>query len=423
MRLFWRVVLTTTFLIAGGYHTSEAAGFHYNAGIGYDFLSQEYFLDSAAQSGVDSVLTDWSLRTDYLDDVKGMLSFTVLPLNDRSLELTTRYEQTSDFFRLKFRGDARANLGKSRLDLNGELDWRHRHNGEATFGDSYLFGYSRAKLAVPVNESVKSIFEVRGEFVEFDSVTATSFNYYKVGGKIGFEKLFKNFSFGDVKAKFSTRQAPDSSAMNYVNFGIEGSYFGFYNQGDIDFYVNVERKDYNLIDGRNDFWKYELEGRNKVRMGERYFTSQEIDFELTEYDPNDPVNLDYYVLELTLLAGFESRVLTIGVGPEIEALHEDKDDFMVSGDYFEAGGKVEVDVLKGSRLFVSTESVLGYRDLKDNDELITDYTYERVNVIGNAMIFKGLRFNILFSAEWEWHQIPTNDSKIFLLSSSLSYGF
>ncbi|MEW6411865.1 MAG: hypothetical protein AB1483_05250 [Candidatus Zixiibacteriota bacterium] len=422
MRLFWRVVLTTTFMIAGGYHTNEAAGFQYNAGIGYDFLSQEYFLDSAAQSGVDSVLTDWSLRTDYLDDVKGILSFTVLPLNDRRLAFTTRYEQTSDFFRLKFIGDARANLGDSRLDLNGELDWRHRHDGEASFGDSYVYGYSRAKLAVPLNESVKSIFEVRGEFVQFDSVTTTSYNYYRVGGKIGLEKFFENFSFGDIKAKFQTRQAPDSSAMNYVNFGAEGTYFGFYTGGDIDLYANVERKDYNLLDGRNDFWRFELEGRNKVRLKERYFTSQEIDFEYMVYDPNDPVNLDYYILELTLLAGFESPAFTIGVGPEVEALHEAKDDFMVSGDYFEVGGKVDVDVVSGSRLFVSAESVLGYRDLKDNDDLITDYTYERVNLIGNTEIFKGLRFNVLFSAEWEWHTIATNDNKIFLVSSSLTYG-
>lgn len=422
MRLFWRFVLTTTLLIAGGYHTSEAAGFYYKAGVGYDFLSQEYFLDSASQSDADSVLTQWSLKTDYLDDVKGLASITILPLSDRTLELTSKYEQTSDFLRLKFLSDLRTKIGTSRLDINGELDWRKRHRGTADFGDNYLFGYSRARLSVPVSPSVRTIFQAQGEFVNFDSTSSSSYNYYRVGGKVGFDKVFENFSFGNIAATFSTRQVPDSTQLHYVDFGLQGSYFGMYSQGELDFFGRLGRKDYNQPDGRNDFWRFEFDGRNKVHLGERYFTRQEIDFVLTNYDPNDPVNLDYYVLELTFLAGFETMNLTFGVGPEFEALHEAKDDFAVSEDYFEAGGKVMLDYIKAGRIFLSFESVLGRRDLKDNNELITDYTYERLSVIGNLKFLKGLSLNVLFSSEWEWHTLPNNDTQIFLLSSNLTYG-
>lgn len=422
MRLLWRFVLTTTLLIAGGCHTSEAAGFSYKAGIGYDFLSQRYFLDSVSRDEADAVLTEWSLKTNYLDDVKGLVSFRLFPLSNRNLELNTKYEQSADFIKVKFLGDARTNLGSARLDINTQFDWRKRHRGEVDFGDNYIYGYSRAKLAVPLSTSVKGFVQTQGEFVNFDSVSSSSYNFYRVGGKVGLDKIWENFSFGNVALTFTTRQVPDSLGLNYVDFGLEGNYFGFYSQGDIDMFARLGRKDYNLIDGRNDFWRLETDIRNKVRLGEEYFAKQELEFELTGYDPTDPVNLDYYRIELTLLTGFEANYFALGVGPEFEALHEEKDIFTISEDYFEIGGKIDVDYIKAGKLFLAVESVLGRRDLKDNNELLTDYTYERVNVIADVRFFRRLTFNVLFSAEWEWHQISTNDSEIYLLSSSLTFG-
>lgn len=421
MRLL-KYVLTTTLILAGGCHISEAAGFYYKAGIGYDFISQEYFLDSASQAAADSVLTEWSLKTNYLDDFKGFLSLGVSPFGDDRLQLTSKYEQTPDFLRLKFLGNSRTKLGSSRLDLKAELDWKNRHNGTAEFGDSYIFGYSRAKLGVPLNPDLKGIFELRGEFVEFDSASETSYNFYRAGGRVGLEKIYENFSFADLKFSFLTRQVPDSSALNYVDFGLEGSVLGLYEQGEADLYARLGRKDYNQIDGRNDFWRLELDGRNKVRLGENSFVRQILQFDMTRYDPNDPVNLDYYLFELTFLAGIENTNSSLGIGPQFEILHEAKDDFAVSEDYFEIGAAVDFDLIKARKYFVSIESVIGRRDLKDNTDLLTDYTFERLNFIGDVKFFKRLSLNVFFSAEWEWHTISTNNSEIYLLSSSLAYG-
>ncbi len=421
MRLL-KYALTTTLIIAGGCHLSEAAGFYYKAGIGYDFISQEYFLDSVTQAAADSVLTEWSLKTNYLDDVKGFLSLGVSPFADGKLRLTSKYEQTSDFFRLKFLGNSRTKLGSSRLDLRAEVDWRKRHTGAAGFGDSYVFGYSRTKLSVPLTLDIKSIFQLRGEFVEFDSVSETSYNFYRVGGKVGLEKIFENFSFADLKLSFLTRQVPDSLSLNYVDFGLEGSVFSLYEQGDVDLFARASRKDYNLIDGRNDFWRLELDGRNKIRMGGNSFARQELEFDLTNYDPNDPLNLDYYLFELTVLAGYESTNLSLGIGPQFETFHEAKDVFVLSENYFEIGAVVDFDFIKAGKVFISVESVIGRRDVKDNTDLLTDHSFERLNLIGDVKFFKRLSLILFFSAEWEWHETSTNNSEIYLLSSSLAYG-
>jgi len=409
-------------ILAGGYHISEAAGFYYKAGIGYDFISQEYFLDSASQAAADSLLTEWSLKTNYLDDVKGFLSLGVSPLADGALRLTSKYEQTSDFFRLKFLGDSRTKIGSSRLDVIAEVDWRKRHNGSAGFGDSYVFGYSRTKLSLPLSVDVKGIVQLNGEFVDFDSVSETSYNFYRIGGKVGLEKIFENFSFADLKLSFLTRQVPDSLSLNYVDFGLEGSVFGLYDQGEADLFGRLSRKDYNMLDGRNDFWRLELDGRNKVRMAENSFTRQEIEFDATDYDPNDPVNLDYTRLELTVLAGYENTNLSVGFGPRFASFHEAEDVFAISENYFDIGAVIDFDFIKAGKAFVSVESVIGRRDIRDNTELLTDHTFEQLNIIGDIKFLRRLSLNLFFSAEWEWHEISTNNTEIYLLSSSLAYG-
>jgi hypothetical protein len=263
---------------------------------------------------------------------------------------------------------------------------------------------------------------VKFDAVDSDTTRSARYDYYRMGGKVGLDRLFENFSFGNLGISYMARQVPDSSALNYVDFGLEGTYFGIYSQGELDFFGRLGRKDYKRIDGRNDFWRLEADGRNKVRLGEKNFMAQELEFELTDYDPDDPVNLDYYRIELALLTGFETTRFTLGVGPEFEALHEDKDDYAISEDYFEVGARIDIDYFKAGRLFLAVESVLGRRDLKDNNELLTDYTFERLNLIGDFRFLSRLSVNVLFSAEWEWHQISTNNSEIFLLSSSVAYG-
>ena len=100
----------------------KAADLRLKAGIGYDFLSQEFFLDSAAISGVDSFYTAWNLKTNYLDDIKGTLSLSYTPFSDRRVYLQTSYEQTNDYLRTRFLSDTRLKFSTSRLDFNNELE-------------------------------------------------------------------------------------------------------------------------------------------------------------------------------------------------------------------------------------------------------------------------------------------------------------
>lgn len=408
-------VLGAAGLLAGNLSSSSL---ELKTSVGYDFVSQEYFLDSVT---TDTTLTVWLLESNYLDDFKGRISLSYFPHEDRRLEFQSSYEQSSELYRMKFYTDWRPKIGKSGLDFKTEIERRGRQKGQTVFGDSYVFGYSRAAFITPVSEKTKLRFQVLGEFVNFDSSGEFSYDYYRVGPRIGINHVFGGFSFLDANIFLNTRQVPDSSLLDYLSFGIDGSYLGIAIGGDIDLYTRFERKDYNRPDARDDHFRFDFDGRGKLNLGERYFTRFEFQTEIVLYSPHDPVNFDFGRTGWAALAGVEKAGWSIAAGPAFELMIEQEGSLKSAEDYFEIGGKVDLELLNAGRFFGTFESVLGYRNLSVEEEFQTDFIFQRLNTIGNFTIFGGLNLNWLFSAEWEWHDLKQDNSEIFLLSTNLTY--
>jgi hypothetical protein len=236
-------------------------------------------------------------------------------------------------------------------------------------------------------------------------------------------KLFADFSMLDLDLFLSARQVPDSSALNYLSIGLEGSFFGFYDRNDLDLFTRLERKSYNSEDNRNDYTRVELDGRHKADLGGLFFSTQELDFEAAMFHADDLINSDYIRSEITLLAGIQGSSLALSLGPNLAVLAERQDEISDGEDYLEAGLEVNLDILKPGLIFGALESTIGRRNLKQEGYLLTDFTYERLNLIADCNLFGGLNLSVLLSAEWEWHEADEENNQIFLLSSGLSYTF
>lgn len=414
-RDIWIWVLGITGLWAGN---SFSANLEMRTSLGYDFISQNYFLDSVTS---DTSLSVWLLKNNYLDDFKGRVALSYLPFDDRRLEFQSSYEQSSELFRARFLSDWKQDMGNSRFDLNSEFEWRNRYKGTEEFGDSYIYGYTRAGLSVPVTENVNGRFQMLGEFVTFDSISAYNYNYYRFGPKIGITRVFEGFSFLDANLFFVTRQVPDSSQLDYFDFGIDGSFFGMMEGGDIDLYLRLERKNYNRPDIRDDLTRFDFDGRGQLKMGQNYFTRIELNNEIVLYNSDDLTNFDYGRTGWAVLAGYEKNDWSAAFGPAFELMMEQEGTLHAAEDYFEIGGKIDFEVLKSGRFFGSIESVLGYRNLSVEEQYQSDFMFERINTLGNLQLWGSLNLNWVFSAEWEWHGISTENSEIFLLSTNLSY--
>ena len=402
-------------------------GFSFKAGLGYEFISQEYFLDSLAQTGVDSLTTITSLKTTYLDDIKGQVSLRYVSPEGRRLELGSILEQTPDVFRFRFTSDYRPVLGKLKIDWNGELDWRAGVSDSADAGDSYVLGYGRARFMLPITASgsTELWWQVRSEFIRFDSGGEYNFDHNRFSGKLGLSWSMKDFSSLSVNGFASARNVLDSSALDYRDYGLEGSYFGLKTRSTLDIYGRLEKKNYQQPNGEDDYLGLELTVRHKLKIDNRWFLRQDLDFEGLYFDEPDFINRDYRRLKLVLQGGIETGKVTLAMGPHMEFLGESEvpDDIIISGeDYFEGGIRGNIDYFQPN-LFGMLESTVGHRNIYSSGELQSDFVFHRLNLLFDWRFRGGIGFNALVSAEWEWHEDPSEDSQLYLVSSWLTCRF
>lgn len=416
--------------MAGGLGQSpEAAGLSVKAGIGYEFLSQRYFLDSAVLAGPDSALASWSLESTYLDDLKGEILTSWCPLaNKETLQFGTSLEQTVDFLRIKATGSMRLRPGRGRLDINSHLEWRNRFGKTRTFGDSYVLGYSRAKIGVPINGSLLGFTRLKAESVNFTGAESNAYDYFRMGVNLGIEKAFSNFSIVEFSLLTTMRRAPDSSMLDYTSYGIEGVLLAFLPTGDLDLTARLEYRDYNRPGQLDDNRRFELFARNRLDLGDRWFLGQEVDLEGMAYSSPDWTTSDYLRLGGALLLGLEWNRLSVAAGPDFESLQqslsrENASSGIGAEDYTEGGGKIDIDFLGSKGLFASLESLSGYRSMGYTSQLQTSFLYERLYLLSNIRIGSVLNLAVLFSSEWEWHEESSNNSELYLLSTSLSHSF
>jgi len=418
-----RLGITTLLLILALEHTGACSGIDMTAGIGYEFISQEYFLDSLVEVGADSLDAITALKTTYLDDIRARFSLKYSPYLDRKLEFRSDYEQTPEFIRTKLFADYRPRLGEYRFNFNSELDWRNRYADSSDAGDDYLFGRFRARLRMPLSQSLTANWQIRGDFVSFDSTSTLSYNHYRLGWKAGVGKLFDNFSMFDVNLFFLARAVPDTSELGYVSYGAEAAVLAFHSQGELDVFWRLERKNYQKPEDQSDYWRVELDTRQKLRLGRNYFSRQEFDIEVNLFSSSELLSNNYIRTELTLLFGIESGGLSLGLGGDFEMFRELDSEFDESDNYLESGFLVSIDYLSSVRFFGSLESVLGQRNLNDLQELQTDFSFERLNLILDWKLVGGLSLNMLLSGEWEWHQLEEENNQILLVSSGIDYNF
>lgn len=390
------------------------------AALAYDFISQEYFVDSIANEGDELA---FALKTNYLDDLKGRLGLVITPFSDSRFTLSPTYEQTADFFRLRLKTDYSGKFDQGKLYINSEIDWKEQYADSAESGLPYRYGYFRAKYQLPVDLHWSSHFQFMAEGVDFDTVASGSRDYYRLGGKIGLGFQSDDFSFGQFSLFAGNRKVPDSTEMDYFSYGIEGDYFAPLGSGDISLMTRLEEKNYNQPADEDDQIRFELTGYGRIGLGGNLVSRQEIQIDVVAYSAADAINRNYQRYQLALLGGYESGFWSFGLGPAFELFKEQQFEDIETEDYFESAGKITLDLISPGRLFGSIESETGFRDLKYENEFQSNFTFERINLIGDAKIWNGISASLLFSAEWEWHKSDFENTKIYLVSSSLTYSF
>jgi hypothetical protein len=404
---------------------AEPSPWSLRTGLGYEFISQRYFADSLSQSGADTLTILTALRTNYLDDFKAQISAAFDPWKGergRRGEFRGTWEQTPEYLRGRLGADMRLGIGQTRFDSRTEIDWRHRYRGASEAGDSYITANTQCKLSVPVGDRWSAWTQAKGEIVHFDSISSAVFSHYRVGGKAGVVRSIGEFAQAGLNFFVLGRRVPDSTALDYLSFGLETDLIGLSGQADYDLTAMVERKNYQQPNGQDDYWRMESNSYAKWELGARWYVRSELMTELLVFSDSDQFNTDYFRLRVAALPGIESGYFSIEAGPQIEFLASKTTDSLAE-DYREAGLRVDIDYLKSGGGICSVESVTGYRRLKSESSAQSNFSFERLNLLADLAVAPRLSLNVLVSTEWEWHSNETHNATTLLLSTGLTYQF
>jgi len=413
-------------VFAGITARSDPGDFSIRFGLGYDFVSQEYFTSSSRYDTsltADPDLTDVALLSkDYLDDKKGLVYLKIDPKAEGRYIFEAGWEQTPEMLRAVGWGHIVLGNHRNRLETDLNFEIKDRYNGEPDAGEELSIVKGKVRYAKKLSETIESSIRIYAENVAFDSTGSFIYDYSRVGSEAGFNILSRGFNSVFFSAGIEKRNVPDSGLLDYTLVRANLGYFGLVAESRISVDLTAENKDFNSPDNQNDYLLTTLYGDLKIPADPNYFLKPLLSLEYFNFKNDDYVNDDYVLAGGGLLLGRDYDRLSIAVGPKIE-LHSIATDFDDDDDYLEYLIFGSIDLLYSDRILCLFENQIGRRGYKNDPLYYSDFTFDRISLIGSFKIAGALNFDLLLSAEWEWHEIKADDNRFYLLSSGLNYTF
>ncbi len=424
------LTLSLFIINAGTVFADSSGGFNLRAGVGYDYISQEYFLESdSIILNPDSSLNSVLLKKDYLDDKKGFLflGYSSDPENNKNFKQKYEigWEQTDELFRILGLARLDKKWQKSRLEGNFRLEMKENYKGDSAPGEelSILNSYLDYRYQLSNNTDFRS--RVYMESVKFDTVETYIYNYSRYGIELGFGLFTNNFNSISFNSAVEIRDVPDSNQLDYTlfrgNLGYFGTVLGAYVTADF----GLESRNYGQPDSRDDYLLLSLNSDTKIPLGKNYFLTAKQNVEYFNFAQNDFINDDYYLARFGIFGGRNFGQLSsfsAFFGPEIELLNIDSD-YTNDDDYTEIMVTIGADYFGKKKLFFMIENKFGKRIYKNDSDYRSEFLFDRANFIGSATIIGDLNFDILLSFDLEFHENQSDNSRLYLVSGSLSYHF
>ena len=421
------IKISVFFLVCAGAALADSSGhFGLRAGIGYDFISQEYFLDSLRYVDADSSLKSALLKKDYLDDKKGFVYLKYFSPTESgpglSYRLEAGWEQTPEVYRALGWGRFEVGGVIDRLESDFRMEIKNRYKGAIELGEELAIFNGSLAYRRHWSDFVESKVKFYGENISFDTVGSYVYNYSRYGLELAANILTENFNSIYLATTYEIRNVPDSGQLDYRLIRGSGGYFGTFSGFRLTADLSLENRLYEQPAGQDDYFLLSINSEAQIQIGQDYFFAPKFNLEYFNYRADDPVNDDHSLIRVGLLPGREFGSFSIALGPKLEILTV-ASDFVNDNDYLELMASAEIDYFGMGGLFFLFENQFGQRDYRQDLIYTSEFIFDRISLIGSARIFDGFNLDILFSAEWEWHEIDSDNSRLYLISTGLSYQF
>jgi hypothetical protein len=316
----------------------------------------------------------------------------------------------------------------TRFLLDSEIMKRSfRDSSEYTFANDFLKYNLRTYLKRSINPSASVKLTERFEWMDFDKRTEFDYDYIRSHLVLSgdFEPDFSTLYHGAFG--LATKSIPDTTEISYKAYTMALEMrrsFGIYRQ----FFLAVdgERRLYAHEPARSSFWAVQSNiSSQPLRFGSLVLSLENM-FESYIYDRDSDVYFDYIEDRAAALLNYHrSFDLSFGMGPTIGAFVSRSSP---EDEYKEYGGKMSVDLSRGTSLWLSGSYELGRRDYNEDEDspigvLFSDFTYQRIFLFATIRMWNNLSLNLFLTHEPEDHRIEDDDSTTTLFSLDLGYSF
>ncbi len=424
------------FAPAAASEMSQQPGLSFSGGIEYQLITQEYYNAIVDTSTLDPIEI-WTLAKDEINDLFFRTNFNYSgQLTNKSFGFCGDLEVSDE--RLLGMVESHLIIGNHRdyVNLSGKYENKSIFEDSLSENDEYDYfqGYLKARKGVGKTFGIE--FKTGFETVIFKQPPAiisgngiiSYFNIYnydysiisaRLGGDLVSDDLSRNFYwFGH----YQRRLVPDSSSAEYNDFRFLTEYTGIGLEGFLNIESELQLKDYNRSDDASDFIAAFVRNHFSGSLDSGIEAELGLTFENYWYPLNDFANQDYRLIRAELKVSQQIRYLNLGPLVRVEFKGE-KSFEGVSESYgqWELGGAFSF--LNLGSLFFDGEATYGQRSYRDQAASLTSFDFISVSLIADYSIFKGFSANLIFDGDFEKHGLTQNDTRLYLLTASVSARF
>lgn len=426
MKLY--AIITTILIVVFTSNVPVKSELQISGGIGYDYISSDYYLLTA-----DTL----SITPDSIEQLKR----TSEAVNEMLLIGRVRYNyQFSD--QLKFEVYNRASFSdqalRNYLDLGIhygafrlENYFNFKQNSSAdrddqdTFNQDYITNQTSARFRPHLGSGFYLGLKNSYEFTRYDNPGGYyyDFSYNKLD--LTFEKEFGftgQISFG---YRNDLKKVTDSTRLEY-----DRHILMFYAEYSPSYNLRLElnnrfssknsKKEGSLDDEKLEDLQIVLDYSPSTLIGLRFYNQ----FEFITYDSQDLVYYD----QVYLRSEFEAELaltneLEISLTPHYRNLSAVEDEFSEQ-DYVEYSLEPGFSYMALSgNLWVDCSFEFGRRNYAQDDELFTDHDLYQLNLLFDINLFERFNLYLLSAVDWQRHENKQDNSTLYLLSTALEYSF
>jgi len=425
--VFARLALILTIaspLARDGLAQAPESSLRISAGFGYDMIEQGYYLSDSDTLLIDedSLLT-LKRESEEISTMrlKSLVDWTVRPSDDREYRVSNLAIATEE----DIRNNLQLGLTTGAFRLDNEFEFRAILNREETDRVGYFTNQTTTRFEPEIASGWKLKTREAFEILRFDGDGAYSYDYNYNRFQLGIEKRFGWFNSFELYYRNDLRDVTDSTRLGYIRHrGVFEVNWSPSYVLDIELENQLTRneslKESDVDDGWENYFEADVTLRPNMSLSIRFSET----LEYAVYDTQEVVSFNsVYSLSEIKLSRYVSPMFEIFVEPSYKVFWSEYVEFEEQ-DYNQYAVEVGLDYASGTRLWFTAYHKIGKRDYTFADgEFYTDYILNRLTVLGNVELMKGLRFDLLLSVDWEDHDSEIDDNDLILVSAGLDYRF